>query len=83
MIAGAPAQVARDGMLDLVLSWMRLFFKQLDRRHDQAWRAVAALHRSMLDKCLLDRMELIPFCKTLDRDDLGIMSAVALAPGSS
>lgn len=49
---------------------MRIVHEKRGSADEQATRAVAALHRILVDERLLHRMELIAFRKTLDRRDL-------------
>ena len=69
-VAGAPAQVARNALFDFVIRGILCLIKECLGRHDHAGRAETALHCTVLDKGLLQGMELsIGICKTLDRGD--------------
>src|SRR5207249_11463174 len=55
-VAGAAAQVAREGVLDDVARGAGVGREQRLRRQQERWRAVAALGRAQLGERLLERM---------------------------
>src|SRR5687767_12251934 len=46
---------------------MRLPLKRVRRKHQKARRAKSALQAMVIDESLLQRMQLVPGCQTLDR----------------
>ena len=58
LIAGAAAEVAGDAVANLLLARRRIVLQQVDRRHDHARRAVAALQAVLFPEALLHRMQL-------------------------
>ena len=76
LVAGAPAQVALDPFADLGLARVRVLAEQVDRRHDHAGRAEAALQRVALVERLLHRVQrAVRRGEALDR---GHLAAVGL-----
>src|SRR5262245_41479430 len=59
LVAGAAAQVARDGDPHLLLGRVRIVAQELDQRGQDARRAEAALQAMVLMERLLQRMQLI------------------------
>src|SRR3954451_8209004 len=57
LVAGAAAEVAGDSPLDLVARGRGVALEQVERRHQHARRAVAALQRVRLVEGLLERVE--------------------------
>ena len=57
VVARAAAEIAGKGFLDLGQGRMSHFFHQVGGRHEDAGRAVAALHRARVDERLLQRMQ--------------------------
>ena len=57
VVARAAAQVAGERLLDLLAGRLREFLQQVGRRHQDAGRAVAALHRARVDEGLLEGMQ--------------------------
>ena len=53
-----------------LLGWIRVVVEQVDRRHDHAGRAVAALQAMLLPEAVLQRMQLAVLGEPLDRGDL-------------
>ena len=67
LIAGTAAEVAGDALPNLLFAGRGIVLQQVDRGHDHARRAVAALQAVLLPEALLQRMQL-PFRReTLDR----------------
>ncbi len=56
LVAGAAAQVALERVDDLVPAGMRVLLKQRRRGHQEAGRAIAALHRTELQTGFLKRV---------------------------
>src|SRR5215213_9593530 len=57
LVAGAAAEVAGDGALDLVARRRGVALQQVQRRHQHTRRTVAALQRVRLVEGLLERVE--------------------------
>src|SRR5262249_2027641 len=57
LVARAAAEVAGDCALDLLATGPRVALEQVERRHEHARRAVAALERVRLVKSLLQGVE--------------------------
>ena len=70
VVAGAPAQVALEPAADLVLGRLRVVVEQVDRLHDHARRAVAALEGVTLVEGGLHRVQLAVLGEPLDGGDL-------------
>ena len=70
VIAGAAAEIALQPLADLFLGGIRIALHQIDRAHDHARRAEAALQRMVLAKRRLHRVQLAILGQALDRDDL-------------
>src|SRR5687767_285172 len=66
VIAGAAAQIAIEPLPDLPLRGIRLALEQVDRAHDHARRAEAALQRMVLAKGRLHRVQLAVPGQALD-----------------
>ena len=58
LIAGATAEIAVERVADLLVARVRAAVEQIDRRHDHARCAEAALKPVLLPETFLDRMEL-------------------------
>ena len=69
-VAGAAAEVAGDGLADLVLARVLVALQQRVAGHHHAGRAVAALQPVLLQEALLDRVELAVLLQPLDGHDL-------------
>src|SRR5262249_39448008 len=69
-VPGAPAQVAGEGLADLVLARVRAAGEEVRRGHDQPGRAEAALDRARRHEGLLNRVQLAVRRQALDRHDL-------------
>src|SRR6185312_10824764 len=70
LVPGAAAQVAVDALADLLLGRRRIVLQQVDRRHDHARRAEAALERVPVVERLLNRMQrAVRPGQALDRGD--------------
>src|SRR5690606_27488580 len=69
VVAGATAQVAFDGVADLVLGGWLLLLEEPDRRHDHPRRAVATLEPVTLPGALLDGVERTVVGEALDGGD--------------
>src|SRR6266568_3798150 len=65
-VAGAAAQVPRDGLADLELARRRVPGQQRRRGHHHARRAEAALQAVLLPEAELDRVELALLLQALD-----------------
>ncbi len=70
VVAGAPAQVALQAETDLLLGGVRVLVQQVDRLHDHAGSAVAALEGVALAEGLLHGVQLPVLGEALDRGDL-------------
>jgi hypothetical protein len=70
LIAGAAAEVPRDPVPDLTLGRLWVVVQQVDRGHDHARRAEAALQAVLLPEALLHRVELVVLGEALDRGHL-------------
>src|SRR5712691_12687851 len=68
-VAGAAAEVAREGLADLVVARVGVALEQVGGRHDQARGAEAALDGAALAESLLHRVQPLAFGEPLDRDD--------------
>ena len=73
-IRGAPAQVSRQVVPDLIGCGFWMTIKKFFRHQNEAGCAKAALEGTVRDKCLLDRMELVARSKPFDRDDVSIVN---------
>src|SRR5690606_28149374 len=71
VVTGATAQVAFDGVADLVLRGRLIRLEEPDSRHDHARRAVAALETMALPEPLLHGVELTVLSETLHGGDGG------------
>src|SRR3990170_8349197 len=71
LVPGAPAEVALDGVPDLVIGRIGVALEQVDRGHDHARRAEPALEAVLLPECVLHRMELIAGGDAFDGPDAG------------
>src|SRR5215204_6265731 len=70
LVAGAAAEIAFDGVADLVVGGIRVLRQQVDGGHDHAGRAEPALETVLLPERGLHRVELIAVSEALDRLDL-------------
>src|SRR5258707_1392236 len=73
VVAGTAAEIALELVADgVVVEFVAFAVHDIDRRHDHARRAVAALQPVVLAKSLLHRMQRpVRFSEPLDRDDIG------------
>ena len=69
LVAGAPADLARDHLADLGFGRIRMVVKQPARGHQHAGRAETALQAVALDEPLLHRVKLAVLLQALDRPD--------------
>src|SRR5690606_7309179 len=69
-IGSAAAEVPTDRAGNIVVGWIRGLVQQRPQAHDLAGCAVAALEGILLDKRLLDRIELGTLRQALERADL-------------
>ena len=78
VVAGAAADIALELLADRVLvEVVALAIDDVDRRHDHARRAEAALQAVMLAERLLHRMQLAALRQALDRRDIGALACEA------
>src|SRR5581483_6440734 len=70
LVAGAAAQVARDGLPDLRLRGVRALAEKARERHEEARRAEAALQPVMLVEGLLQGIQALAVGETLHGVDL-------------
>ncbi|CAB1369274.1 protein of unknown function [Denitratisoma oestradiolicum] len=72
LVAGATAEVAAEGFLDVVLGGVWVVTEEFEGGHDEPWGAEAALKAVSLDEGLLDRMEAagLAVAQALDGGDL-------------
>ena len=70
LVAGAAAEVAREGLADLVVRRARRVIEQVDGGDDQAGRAEPALHGAGGEKRLLDAVQRTVLGDALDGDDV-------------
>src|SRR5437763_424200 len=71
VVAGAAAKIAFELFADrLLVEIVALAAHEIDRGHDHARRAEAALQTMMLAESFLHRMQLIAVSKPLDRQDV-------------
>ena len=70
LVAGAAAEVAREGLFDLFAGRVGVFVQEGHRSEDHPRGAESALDRAGGDEGLLDRMELAVFFQTFDSNDL-------------
>src|SRR5918996_3555417 len=70
VVAGAAAQVALEPLADLGFGGRRVALHQVDRAHDHAGRAEAALQPVMLAERRLHRVQLAVLRQALDGGDL-------------
>lgn len=68
-VAGATAEIAFDGVGDLLARGPGIALEQLDASHDHAWRAITALQTVTFPEALLDWMELAILGKAFDGGD--------------
>ena len=73
LVAGAPAQVAGQGLADLQVVRLRHPAQQVVRGDDQARRAEAALDGAGLHERLLDRVQPGRLGQALDGDDVAAL----------
>src|SRR5262252_3172001 len=59
LIAGAAAQVARNGDAYLALGWVRIVAQEFEKRRQNAGRAEAALKAVVFVEGLLQRVQLV------------------------
>ena len=71
LVARAATEVALDGVPDLVVGRVRVVLEEVDRGHDHARRAEAALEAVLLPEGGLHRVELVTVREPLDGLDLG------------
>src|SRR5690606_20256649 len=71
MISGAAADIALEPFADLLLAGVRLALGQIDRAHDHAGRAEAALQPVVLAERLLHGMQLAVAGQALNGRDFG------------
>src|ERR1043165_9163682 len=71
-VSGAAAQVAADGLRDLIACWAAVAVKERLRREEHPWRAVAALCGALLGERGLQRMQIRAAREALDRGDVRI-----------
>src|SRR5687768_17588454 len=57
LVARAAAEVAGDRLADFSLGWLRVVVEEVDRRHDHARRAVAALEAVLFPEPFLQRVK--------------------------
>jgi hypothetical protein len=69
-VAGAAAQISRDRLADLIARRARILVQQRFGRDQNGGSTVAALRRSEIGKCVLERMELAFFSEAFHRQDL-------------
>src|SRR5262249_55666084 len=69
--ARAATEDGRDTLADLAVAGRRVRAQEIERRHQHAGRAEAALQPVMLAKRLLQRMELSVAHQALHRSELG------------
>jgi hypothetical protein len=73
-VACATAEISVEAFLDLWQGWLRSFFEKVIGSQDHAGGADAALCSAVFQKAILNRMELLVDCETLDGRDLGVLS---------
>lgn len=66
-VAGAPADIAGDGLPYLRFGRGRRFLEKRHRRHEEPWRAKATLEGMLVLKRLLKRVEMVSSGEALDR----------------
>src|ERR1700682_4397304 len=72
VVAGAAADIAFELMPDGVLVELAaIAVDDIDRRHDHARRAIAALQPVIVAECRLHRMQLVALRDALDGGDVG------------
>ena len=69
-VPGATAQVPRQCFADLVVRGLRAAPQEIDRRHDEAGRAEAALYGPRIDECLLHGVQFFAVAEALHRRHL-------------
>jgi hypothetical protein len=72
-VTGAPAQVATQGLLDVIDRGIRVCVQQRLGGHDHSGRAEPALDRTGQDERLLNEMRVVRRAEPLHRDDLGTL----------
>ena len=70
LVAGAAAEVGREHVEQLLVADVRLALEHVDREHQEARRAEAALQAVMIDEGLLQRMQRVAVGEPLDGADL-------------
>src|SRR5258708_6383135 len=73
-VARAATKIAGNRLLDLLFSRFVFFAEQPVSRHEHAGCAVAALHRVVFPKRLLQRMQSLVLRQTFDGDDFVAVS---------
>src|SRR3989338_5225831 len=68
----AATDVAGHRLFDLLQSRILRAVEQRLDGQDEAGRAVTALNRAGIDKCLLHRVQLVPLRQSFHRDDLRV-----------
>src|SRR5207248_9034090 len=73
VVAGAPAEIAREPEADLALARIRIALQQRLGGDQETRRANAALQSRELQEFLLERMQLVAIGDALDRADLAAL----------
>ena len=68
-VGSTPAEISLHETDDRLLTRPGILHQQAKRRHDHPRRAIAALHRPMVQKCLLERMKPSVLLQALDGAD--------------
>ncbi len=68
-MGSTAAYVAFHGMRDVGGGWVGVRAQERNGRHDHPRRAVGALHRCLLKKGLLQRMQMVTLGKAFNRRD--------------
>jgi hypothetical protein len=60
LIASASAEIAFDGTLDFISSWLWIFIEECGTNDEESRGTEAALTSTCFSKALLNRMQMMP-----------------------
>src|SRR6476620_2545462 len=69
LIARAAAEIGRQNLENLLVRQFGIGLQRIDRKHQEAGCAKAALERMVSDECVLHRVQFIAVRETLDCSD--------------
>jgi hypothetical protein len=68
-ISSTPAEIALQRVPNVGVGWLRIVAQQGEQRHNNTRRTESALKGPTLYQFFLDRMQIIGFTQTLNRDN--------------